>query len=181
VLADSSVAVLALPAIYRELEVDLGDLHWVLTTSNLVLALVRLRPRGSRAQHWRNHWRATRRLALKVRRLQQFSQRCTPLPKPRALVRFRPGAPQIGRSNRSLIARVAFSCPSIYERSTGYVASIWAVRARSRNASLMCRGVVPLYSDSMRSLSEPPHSTYAQTAQYAASVGSSSSSGTSVR
>lgn len=40
VLADSSVAVLALPAIYRELEVDLGDLHWVLTTSNLVLALV---------------------------------------------------------------------------------------------------------------------------------------------
>ena len=72
VLADSSVAVLALPAIYRELEVDLGDLHWVLTTSNLVLALVRLRPRGSRAQHWRNHWRATRRLALKVRRLQRF-------------------------------------------------------------------------------------------------------------
>ena len=53
-LADSSVAVLALPAIYRELEVDLGDLHLVLTTSNLVLALVRLRPRGSRAQHWRN-------------------------------------------------------------------------------------------------------------------------------
>jgi hypothetical protein len=92
VLADSSVAVLALPAIYRELEVDLGDLHWVLTTSNLVLALVRLRPRGSRAQHWRNHWRATRRLALKVRRLQQFSQRCTPLPKPRAHVRFMPGA-----------------------------------------------------------------------------------------
>jgi hypothetical protein len=91
VLADSSVAVLALPAIYRELEVDLGDLHWVLTTSN-VLALVRLRPRGSRAQHWRNHWRATRRLALKVRRLQQFSQRCTPLPKPRAHVRFMPGA-----------------------------------------------------------------------------------------
>jgi hypothetical protein len=91
-LADSSVAVLALPAIYRELEVDLGDLHWVLTTSNLVLALVRLRPRGSRAQHWRNHWRATRRLALKVRRLQQFSQRCTPLPKPRAHVRFMPGA-----------------------------------------------------------------------------------------
>jgi hypothetical protein len=90
-LADSSVAVLALPAIYRELEVDLGDLHWVLTTFNLVLALVRFRPRGSRAQHWRNHWRATRRLALKVRRLQQFSQRCTPLPKPRALVRFRPG------------------------------------------------------------------------------------------
>ncbi|MET0261193.1 MAG: hypothetical protein ABW227_08880 [Gaiellaceae bacterium] len=39
-LADSSVAVLALPAIYRELEVDLGDLHWVLTTFNLVLALV---------------------------------------------------------------------------------------------------------------------------------------------
>jgi MFS family permease len=39
VLADSSVAVLALPAIYRELEVDLGDLHWVLTTFNLVLAL----------------------------------------------------------------------------------------------------------------------------------------------
>jgi len=38
VLADSSVAVLALPAIYRE--VDLGDLHWVLTTFNLVLALV---------------------------------------------------------------------------------------------------------------------------------------------
>jgi hypothetical protein len=92
VLADSSVAVLALPAIYRELEVDLGDLHWVLTTSNLVLALVRLRPRGSRAQHWRNHWRATRRLPLKVRRLQQFSQRCTPLPKPRAHVRFMPGA-----------------------------------------------------------------------------------------
>ena len=39
-MADSSVAVLALPAIYRELEVDLGDLHWVLTTFNLVLALV---------------------------------------------------------------------------------------------------------------------------------------------
>ena len=37
---------LALPAIYRELEVDLGDLHWVLTTFNLVLALSRLRPRG---------------------------------------------------------------------------------------------------------------------------------------
>jgi hypothetical protein len=37
VLADSSVAVLALPAIYRD---DLGDLHWVLTTFNLVLALV---------------------------------------------------------------------------------------------------------------------------------------------
>jgi hypothetical protein len=40
VLADSSVAVLALPAIYRELEVDLGDLHRVLTKFNLVLALV---------------------------------------------------------------------------------------------------------------------------------------------
>jgi MFS family permease len=40
VLADSSVAVLALPAIYRELDVDLGNLHWVLTTFNLVLALV---------------------------------------------------------------------------------------------------------------------------------------------
>lgn len=40
VLADSSVAVLALPAIYRELEVDLGDLHWVLTTFNLALALI---------------------------------------------------------------------------------------------------------------------------------------------
>ena len=39
VLADSSIAVLALPAIYRELEVELGDLHWALTTFNLALAL----------------------------------------------------------------------------------------------------------------------------------------------
>src|SRR5215210_1004290 len=39
VLADSSIAVLALPAIYRELEVDLADLHWVLTAFNLMLAL----------------------------------------------------------------------------------------------------------------------------------------------
>jgi MFS family permease len=39
VLADSSVAVLALPAIYRELDVALGDLHWVLTAFNLVLAV----------------------------------------------------------------------------------------------------------------------------------------------
>src|SRR5918999_5073966 len=39
VLADSSIAVLALPAIYREFELDLGDLHWVLTSFNLVLAL----------------------------------------------------------------------------------------------------------------------------------------------
>ena len=39
VLADSSIAVLALPAIYRELDVELGDLHWVLTSFNLVLAL----------------------------------------------------------------------------------------------------------------------------------------------
>jgi MFS family permease len=39
VLADSSVAVLALPAIYRELDVDLRDLHWVLTTFNLALAV----------------------------------------------------------------------------------------------------------------------------------------------
>jgi MFS family permease len=39
VLADSSIAVLALPAIHRELEVGLGDLHWVLTTFNLALAL----------------------------------------------------------------------------------------------------------------------------------------------
>jgi MFS family permease len=39
VLADSSIAVLALPAIYRDLGVDLGDLHWVLTTFNLVLAV----------------------------------------------------------------------------------------------------------------------------------------------
>jgi predicted MFS family arabinose efflux permease len=40
VLADSSIAVLALPAIYREFEVELGDLHWVLTTFNLALTLV---------------------------------------------------------------------------------------------------------------------------------------------
>ena len=39
VLADSSVAVLALPAIYRELDVELGDLHWVLTAFNLALAV----------------------------------------------------------------------------------------------------------------------------------------------
>jgi MFS family permease len=39
VLADSSIAVLALPAIYRDLGVELGDLHWVLTTFNIVLAL----------------------------------------------------------------------------------------------------------------------------------------------
>src|SRR5262245_16490725 len=39
VLADSSGAVLALPAIYRELDVALGDLHWVLTAFNLVLAV----------------------------------------------------------------------------------------------------------------------------------------------
>ena len=39
VLADSSIAVLALPAIYRELDVDLADLHWVLTAFNLMLAL----------------------------------------------------------------------------------------------------------------------------------------------
>ena len=39
VLADSSIAVLALPAIYREFEVELGDLHWVLTAFNLALAL----------------------------------------------------------------------------------------------------------------------------------------------
>ena len=38
VLADSSVAVLALPPLYRELDVGLGDLHWVLTAFNLVLA-----------------------------------------------------------------------------------------------------------------------------------------------
>jgi MFS family permease len=39
VLADSSIAVLALPAIYRELELELGDLHWALTSFNLALAL----------------------------------------------------------------------------------------------------------------------------------------------
>jgi predicted MFS family arabinose efflux permease len=39
VLADSSIAVLALPAIYREFELDLADLHWVLTSFNLALAL----------------------------------------------------------------------------------------------------------------------------------------------
>jgi MFS family permease len=39
VLADSSIAVLALPAIYRDYDVDLGDLHWVLTSFNLALAL----------------------------------------------------------------------------------------------------------------------------------------------
>jgi MFS family permease len=39
VLADSSIAVLALPAIYREYDVSLGNLHWVLTSFNLVLAL----------------------------------------------------------------------------------------------------------------------------------------------
>ena len=39
VLADSSVAVLALPAIYRELDVALGDLHWVLTAFNIALAV----------------------------------------------------------------------------------------------------------------------------------------------
>src|SRR5919109_704794 len=39
VLADSSIAVLALPALYRELGVDLADLHWVLTTFNVALAL----------------------------------------------------------------------------------------------------------------------------------------------
>jgi hypothetical protein len=47
--------------------------------------------RGLRA-HWRNHWRALRCTAPKALRLQEFSQRCTPLPKPRALFRFRPGA-----------------------------------------------------------------------------------------
>jgi MFS family permease len=39
VLADSSVAVLALPAIYTELDVALGDLHWVLTAFNIALAV----------------------------------------------------------------------------------------------------------------------------------------------
>ncbi len=54
--------------------------------------LARRSPRPRAPQHWRNHWRAPRRFALKARCLQQFSQRCTPLSKPRALVRFRPGA-----------------------------------------------------------------------------------------
>ena len=97
VLADSSVAVLALPAIYRELEVDLGDLHWVLTTSNLVLALVRLRPRAALAQSLARNSPLT----SKVRRLQQFSQRCTLVPKLRAQVRFLPGA----SSPRDLVRR----------------------------------------------------------------------------
>lgn len=39
VLADSSIAVLALPAIYRDYGVKLGALHWVLTSFNLSLAL----------------------------------------------------------------------------------------------------------------------------------------------
>jgi hypothetical protein len=51
VLADSSVAVLALPAIYRELEVDLGDLHWVL---NHVQPRARAGPDSGRAGHARS-------------------------------------------------------------------------------------------------------------------------------
>ena len=47
VLADSSVAVLALPAIYRGLDVALGDLHWVLTGFNIALASPRCRSRCS--------------------------------------------------------------------------------------------------------------------------------------
>jgi MFS family permease len=39
VLADSSIAVLALPAIFAELDVELGDLHWALTSLNLALAV----------------------------------------------------------------------------------------------------------------------------------------------
>jgi MFS family permease len=39
VLADSSIAVLALPAIFRELDVELDHLHWALTSFNLALAV----------------------------------------------------------------------------------------------------------------------------------------------
>jgi MFS family permease len=39
VLADSSIAVLALPAIHRDFQIDVGDLAWVLTSFNLALAI----------------------------------------------------------------------------------------------------------------------------------------------
>ena len=39
VLADSSVVVLALPEIYRELDVSVSAVTWVLVAFNLVLAL----------------------------------------------------------------------------------------------------------------------------------------------
>jgi MFS family permease len=39
VLADSSIAVLALPAIHRDFRIGVGDLAWVLTSFNLALAV----------------------------------------------------------------------------------------------------------------------------------------------
>jgi MFS family permease len=39
VLADSSIAVLALPAIHRDFQIEIGDLAWVLTSFNLALAI----------------------------------------------------------------------------------------------------------------------------------------------
>ena len=49
VLADSSVVVLALPEIYRELDVSVTAVTWVLVAFNLVLALAALPAARARA------------------------------------------------------------------------------------------------------------------------------------
>ena len=49
VLADSSVVVLALPDIYRELDVSVAAVTWVLIAFNLVLAVARGTRRRGRA------------------------------------------------------------------------------------------------------------------------------------
>jgi MFS family permease len=51
VLADSSIAVLALPAIAGDYGVEVGDLHWVLTAFNLALAAAAI-PAAQLARRW---------------------------------------------------------------------------------------------------------------------------------
>ena len=57
-LADSSVVVLALPEIYRELDVSVSEVTWVLVAFNLVLAIAAvpaaLAPGESDPPGWRS-------------------------------------------------------------------------------------------------------------------------------
>ena len=46
VLADSAVVTLALPSILRELDAEVSEVAWVLTSFNLVLALAACRAHG---------------------------------------------------------------------------------------------------------------------------------------
>ena len=126
VLADSSVVVLALPEIYRELDVSVTAVTWVLVAFNLVLALAALPAAG-----------AARRLGaarVGARRGSRSSATASSraASPARSVCCSRPAACRLWRCRRGV--RALELLPSVVG-SERRAATVWAASARSERRS----------------------------------------------